>query len=170
LYVESGGSLIIRSYLDVTDSGYLYVHGDVMLEGSLYAYGYSQVYVEYAGLLTINGYVSVEYDSMLMVYYDGKVVVGRYGALEAYYNGSIYFDYLSRGDLFGYFSLDYDAYLYLGGEALVRVYRNIYVSGRMESGGGKMVMMRREGRINDYYGNTLFVFDQAYGYAPRLIA
>jgi len=170
LYVEPGGSLIIRSYLYVADWGYLYVHGDLTLDGSMYLYGYAEVYVEYAGVLTINGYMTVEYDSMLMVYYDGKVVVSRYGALEAYYYGSIYFDYLSRADLFGYFSLDYDAYLYLGSSALVRVYRDINVSGRMESGGGKIVMMRREGRINDYYGNTLFVFDQAYGYAPRLIA
>ena len=170
VYVESGGGLAIRNYLYVTDSGYVYVHGDVTLDGSLYAYGYAQVYVEYAGLLTINGYMTVEYDSMLMVYYDGKVIVGRYGSLEIYYYGSVYFDYLGRGELFGTLWLDSEGYLYLGWNALVRVYRDIYVSGRMESGGGKIVMMRREGRINDYYGNTLFVFDQAYGYAPRLIA
>ena len=97
-------------------------------------------------------------------------MVSRWGSLEAHYYGSIYFDYLSRSDIFGYFSLDYDTYLYVGYDALVRVYRDLNIAGRMESGGGKIVMMRREGRINDYYGNTLFVFDQAYGYAPRLIA
>jgi len=52
----------------------------------------------------------------------------------------------------------------------VRVYRDIHVSGRMESDGGKIVMMRREGRINEYYGDPLFVFDQAYGHGQTLIA
>jgi len=170
LYVEAGGSLIVRNYLNVVDSGYLYVHGNLTLDGSLYAYGGSQVYVEYGGTLTVNGYMSVEYYSTLTVYSDGKLVVARYGGLEVYNSGSIYFDYQSRSDLFGYFRLDYDAYLYLGWDAIVRVYRAVDVSGRMENGGGKMVMLRREGRINDAYGNSLFVFDQAYGHGQTLVA
>lgn len=169
LHVESGGSLSISGYLNVTDSAYFYVRGDVTVDGSLYAYGYSQVYVESGGTLTINGYTTIEYDSTFTVY-GGKVVVSRWGGLEAYYYGSIYFDYQSRTDLFGSFRLYYDAYLYLGWDAIVRVLRSMDISGQMDSGGGKFVMLRREGRINDADGDSLFVFDQAYGYAPHQIA
>lgn len=169
LHVESGGSLSISSYLNVTDSGYFYIHGDVTLDGSLYIYGYAQVYVEYGGTLTINGYASVEYDGQFTVY-DGRVIVSRWASLEAYYYGWVYFDYQSRIDIFGFFRLDYDSFLYLGSDAIVRVCRTIDVSGRMESSGGKIVMLRRDSRINDAYGNSLFVFDQAYGFEPHLIA
>ena len=170
LYVQPGGSLMVRNYLNVADSGNLYVYGDMTLDGYLYVYGWSGVYVEYGGMLTINGGASVEYYSTLSIYYDGRLTVGVWGYLEAYYYASIYFDYLSRSDLFGYFRLYYDAYLYLGGEAIVRVYREMSISGQMNSDGGRIVMMRREGRITDTDGDTLFVFDQAYGFAPRLIA
>ena len=169
LYVEAAGSLIVRNYLNMVDSGYLYVHGNQTLDGSLYAYAGSQVYIEYGGTLTINGYATIEYDSTFTVY-GGKVVLSRWGGLEAHDSGSIYFDYQSRSDLFGYFRLDYDAYLYLGWDAVVRVYRAVDVSGRMESGGGKMVMLRREGRVNDASGESLIVFDQAYGHGQILVA
>ncbi|GMV98446.1 MAG: hypothetical protein AMXMBFR83_27960 [Phycisphaerae bacterium] len=172
LYVEWGGSLIVRNYLNVVDSAYLYVNGDLTLDGYLYVYGGSQVYVEHGGTLTINGYMTVKYYSTLTVYYDGKLMVSRYGGLEVYYDGSIYFDYLSRSDLFGYFRLSSDAYLYLGPNARVLVYRDVNISGRMESGGGggKIVMLRREGRINDADGESLFVFDRAYGHGLTLVA
>lgn len=168
LNVESGGSLIVRNYVNVSDWGYLYVHGDLRVEGSLYAYYYGQVYVE-SGTLTITGYASIDYYSYLTVY-QGTLVVERWASLEVYYEGTIYFDYLSRTDLFGYFRLYYDAYLYLGWDAIVRVYRGMDVSGRMDSSGGKIFILRREARINDADGESLFTFDQAYGYAPRHIA
>jgi hypothetical protein len=169
LHVESGGSLSIASYLNLMDSGYLYVRGDMTLDGYLYVYGYSQVYVESGGTLTINGYANVEYYSTFTVN-GGTVNVSRWGGLEAYYYGTIYFDYQSRIDLFGSFRLYYDAYLYLGSEAIVRVLRGMDISGQMDSGGGKFVMLRRDGRINDADGDSLFVFDQAYGFEPHLVA
>jgi hypothetical protein len=171
LYVESGGSLTVRNYLNVVDSGNLYVHGDATVDGGLYDYGYSRVFVEYGGTLTINGYATVDYYSTLTAYYDGNLVVGRNGSLEVYSYGWIYFDYQSRSDLFGYFRLYSDAYLYLGPDARVFVYRDVNISGRMESGGGgKIVMLRREGRVNDADGDCLFVFDQAYGHGLTLVA
>lgn len=169
LHVEYGGSLTVGNYLNVTDSAYFYVDGDATIDGSLYVYGYAQVYVEYGGTLTINSYASVEYDGQFIVY-EGRVTVSRWAGLEVYYYGWVYFDYQSRTDIFGYFRLDYDGFLYLGSDAIVRVCRTIDVSGRMESSGGKIVMLRRDSRVNDAYGNSLFVFDQAYGYAPHLIA
>jgi hypothetical protein len=169
LGVEPGGSLTVRSSLDVLDSSRLCVRGDMAVDGSLHVYAGSQVYVEYGGTLTINGYATIEYDSTFTVY-GGKAVLSRWGGLEAHDSGSIYFDYQSRSDLFGYFRLDYDAYLYLGWDAVVRVYRAVDVSGRMESGGGKMVMLRREGRVNDASGESLIVFDQAYGHGQTLVA
>jgi hypothetical protein len=170
LRVESGGSFDCYSYINVVDGGYLYVNGEMTIEGGLYAYGNAQIIVEYSGSLTINGYATIDYYSTFVAYNGGKVIVGRWGSLEAYYYGSIYFDYQSRSDLFGYFRLYYDAYLYLGSDAVVRVYRGMDISGQMDSGGGKIVMMRREGRINDSDGDSLFVFDQAYGFEPHLIA
>lgn len=168
LYVEYGGSLVVRNYVNVSDWASIYVHGNLRMEGSLYAYYSGQVYVE-GGTLTITGYASIDYYSYFTVY-QGTLIVERWAGLEAYYESTVYFDYLSRTDLFGYFRLYYDAYLYLGWDAIVRVYRGMDISGRMDSGGGKIVILRREARINDGDGDSLFTFDQAYGYAPRHIA
>ncbi len=169
LYVESGGSVSIANYAYLTDSGAINVYGDLSLGGSLYVYGYSQVYVEYGGTFTINGYLNVDNYSTLTVY-GGNLTLSRWAGIEASYESTVYFDYLSRTDLFGYFRLYSDAWLYLGWDAVVRVYRDVNISGRMESSGGKFVMLRREGRINDADGESLFVFDQAYGFEPHLVA
>ena len=169
-HVEPGGSLTNNNYVYVTDSGVLYVHGDMANQSSLYIAGSGQVYVENGGTLTVDGYVQVEYYSTLTMSYGGSLIVRPSGSVDTYYDGTIYFDYQSRSDIFGYFGLSHDAYLYIGSDALIRVYRDIHVSGRMESDGGKIVMMRREGRINEYYGDPLFVFDQAYGHGQTLIA
>lgn len=169
LYIEYGGSLIARNYLNVSDWAYIYVQGDLRVEGSLYAYNSGQIVVENGGVLTITGYASIEYYSYLTIY-QATLIVERWASLDLYYESTIYFDYQSRTELLGYFRLYYDAYLYLGWEALVRVYRGMDVSGRMDSSGGKIVILRREARINDADGESLFTFDQAYGYSPRHIA
>jgi len=54
-----------------------------------------------------------------------------------------------------------------GGE--MRVYRNIDISGQMY-GGGKILMLRREGQIRDGDGNDLFKLNQAYGFGQQRIA
>ena len=72
-------------------------------------------------------------------------------------------------DNFGYLYIHYDAMLFVNYGGEMRVYRDIYISGQMY-GGGKILMLRREGQIRDGDGNSLFKLDQAYGHGQQLIA
>ena len=54
-------------------------------------------------------------------------------------------------------------------DGLVRAYKDIRVSGRT-SGGGRVEMLRREGRILDYDGNSMFALNRAYGFGQARIA
>ena len=171
LTVESGASVYVQGRLHIEDYAQVHVYGEMDIDsgGGVEVNYYGEHYVENGGMLTVEGYVQLSYYSLLIVSYVGKLIVGRLGSVDAYYESSIYFDDYSRSDIFGHFGLAEDSYLSIGHESLVRVYRDISVSGRMVSDGGKIVMMRREGRINDADGDSLFVFDQAYGHGLTMI-
>ena len=63
----------------------------------------------------------------------------------------------------------HDGLFYLYADGLVRAYKDIHVSGRT-FGGGRIEMLRREGRILDYDGNSMFALDRAYGFGQARIA
>lgn len=71
--------------------------------------------------------------------------------------------------MFGYLGVHQDGQLRVYSYGLINVYKDIRVSGQL-TGGGKIVMLRREGRILDYNDNTVFVLDRAYGVKPARIA
>jgi len=83
--------------------------------------------------------------------------------------GSVYIENGGVVDDFGYFYIRTYSTLYVQSGGEIRVYRDIYTSGRMY-GGGKILMLRREGRIKDRYGNNLFKLNQAYGFWQQQIA
>jgi len=74
-----------------------------------------------------------------------------------------------RCEVFGYLGVHQDSQLRVYSGGLINVYKDIRVSGQL-TGGGKIVMLRREGRILDYNDNTVFVLDRAYGVKPARIA
>ncbi|MFH0981143.1 MAG: hypothetical protein V2A79_06365 [Planctomycetota bacterium] len=63
---------------------------------------------------------------------------------------------------------DYATLLSVTSNGLINVYKDIRVSGRL-TGGGKIVMLRREGRILDFNDNPVFVLDSAHFFVPAMI-
>jgi len=136
------------------------------------SYGYieavysSEITCESSGLLTIDGYLLVADDGSCRV--QGPMVLSRSSGFDAYYWGYLSVEPGGTVDAFGYVSIHYDALLYVNGGEM-RVYKDIYISGQMY-GGGKILMLRREGQIRDGDGNSLFKLDQAYGHGQQPIA
>ena len=105
------------------------------------------------------GTVTIDTNGLLEVTFDGALFV--LGTLDVSSNGRI--------DLFGYFELDANGVLSVGAGGLIRVHQDIHLSGRM-TGGGRIDMLRREGRILDGNGQSLIALDRAYGYSKTLVA
>jgi len=144
--IESDGIANIGGYVHCYYYSGIYVYGELTVT----SYGYieavysSEITCESSGLLTVDGYLLVAEDGSCRVY--GPMTFSRSSGFDAYYYGYLSVESGSVVDDFGYLYIHYDAFLYVGGE--VRVYRDIYVSGQMY-GGGKIVMLRREGQIRD---------------------
>jgi len=97
------------------------------------------------------------------------MTLSRSSGFDAYYWGYLSVDSGGLVDVFGYMGIHYDALLFVNYGGEMRVYKNIDISGQMY-GGGKIVMLRREGQIRDGDGNSLFKLDQAYGHGQQRIA
>jgi len=166
LTIESGGVANIGGYVACYYYGSIYIYGELTVTSSGYieAVYSSEISCESSGLLTVDGYLLVADDGSCRVY--GPVTFSRSAGFDAWYYGYLE---VNSGvvDDFGYLAIHYDAFLYVGGE--IRVYKDIYVSGQMY-GGGKILMLRRDGQIRDGDGNDLFKLNQAYGFGQQRIA
>jgi len=63
----------------------------------------------------------------------------------------------------------HDGLFYLYADGLVRTCKDIHAT-RRTFGGGRIEMLRRDGRILDYDGNPMFALDRAYGFGQARIA
>lgn len=168
-YLESEGTTNVEGLLEITSGGDMSVYWDGVLTVAnggvldFYGYGYVEDFSEFHlhGDLQINtgGTLSLAYYSTMTVEQDGVAVID--GTLSSTYYGLI--------DVFGYLGVAADGYLRVYPNAQVNVYTDISIGGRM-TGGGKIVMLRREGRILDFNDNLLFVLDRAYGFGQTQIA
>ncbi|MFP4217179.1 MAG: hypothetical protein ACLFVH_14775 [Phycisphaerae bacterium] len=169
LFLESVGTATVEGVLEIAASGDMNVYRDGTLTVATggvcdqYGYGYiednSRVYVH--GDLQVNsgGTLSIAYYVFMAVEQDGVALI--YGTLAAEWDGLI--------DVHGYLAIHQDGYLRVYSYAQINVYNDIRVSGRM-TGGGKVLMLRREGRILDFNDNPIFVLDRAYGFGQTQIA
>jgi hypothetical protein len=123
-------------------------------------------YIEYSNISVESG-VYIDYGSGVDMYDYATLTIQQYGYVDVY--GNLYLYYYPVVEVFGLFGLEENGYLYVDYQSRINVYRHIYLSGRMY-GGGRIVMLRREGRIFDYYGNSLIVLDRAYGFGVAHIA
>lgn len=128
---------------------------------------YGWAYIEYGSSISIEGGLYIDYSGGVDMYDYPTLTIQRYGYVDVY--GYLYLYYYPVVEVFGYFGLEENGYLYLDYESRINVYRHIYLSGRMY-GGGRIVMLRREGRVFDYYGNSLIVLDRAYGFTVAQVA
>ena len=168
-YLESEGTTNVEGVLEINSSGDMTVYWDGVLTVAtggvldFYGYGYVEDFSEFHlhGDFQINtgGTLSIAYHGTMTVEQDGVAVID--GTLSTTYYGLI--------DVFGYLGVAADGYLRVYSNAQVNVYNDIRVGGRM-TGGGKIVMLRREGRILDFNDNPIFVLDRAYGFGQTQIA
>ena len=168
-YLESNATATVEGQLIVESGGYadIYYDGVLTLEvgGTWQNYGYC--YIEWNAQANIRddfsvevgGYLSIYDNSVLNIEADGAVLV--LGTISVSWNG--------RCEVFGYLGVHQDGFLRIYSYGLMNVYKDISISGQL-TGGGKIVMLRREGRILDYNDNTVFVLDRAYGVKPTRIA
>ena len=153
--IESGGyaDIYYNAHLTVTSGATWDIYGYCYLEDGSEAFLHGDLYVDNGGVLEIvyGGVLTVELDGLANIY----------GTIPAYYG---------RIEVFGWFGLAEAGWMYLDYESLVNVYRDIRIGGRVMGYGGKIVMLRREGRILDFNDNLLFVLDRAYGFGQTRIA
>ncbi len=180
--IVSGGTLEARTnfYLDggmMTVDGTFYVNGGfaaidyfsqltITGSGVWEIYGWS--YVGYDGHAVIEGTLYVDHSGGLDMWDWGRMTVTPSGSVYIY--GNLYVSYYSRIDIFGWFGLAEDGWMYLDYEGLVNVYRDIRIGGRVVGYGGKIVMLRREGRIYDFNDNLVIAINRAYGFGQTRIA
>jgi len=154
-YIDYGGYVDIyyEAIMTVESGAAWEVYGYCYLEDGSEAFLHGDLYVDNGGVLEI------AYGGVLVVEMDGSANI--YGTIPAYYG---------RIEVLGWFGLAEDGWMYLDYESLVNVYRDIRIGGRVMGYGGKIVMLRREGRIYDFNDNLLFVLDRAYGFGQARIA
>jgi len=125
--------------------------------GTIQTYGIC--YFEWNSQVVIRDDLSIEEGGAVSLFDYPVVTIEGSGGVFVY--GTFYVAWNARCELFGY--------LGVASTGLINVYKDIRIGGRM-TGGGKIVMLRREGRILDFSENPVFVLDRAYGYSKALVA
>ncbi|NLY01528.1 MAG: hypothetical protein GXY83_36005 [Rhodopirellula sp.] len=169
-YLASSGTVIIQGQMTLESGSLtdLFSSGFLTLEvgGTVQIYG--TCYVEFSSQATIRDDFSIENGGYLSIYDNGTVfTIEDSGASFAY--GTFFMSFGSLCEVFGYLGIASTGLLYVMSGALMNVYKDIRVGGKM-TGGGKIVMFRREGRILDFNDNPVFVLDRAYGFSKALVA
>ena len=183
VYVESTGTLTVNDECYFSWDSVVTIAGQFVTESSGHTsfYGYASLEVIAGGVfqtygaceverrcfVSVAGDFGVETGGSFSVADNSLITIANEGALFVY--GLMSTVGSNRVELLGYFGLDTDGTLNVSTSGLINAYGDIHISGRM-TGGGKIIMFRREGRILDFNGNSLFVFDQAYGFGLTRIA
>ena len=168
-YLESSATATVEGLFIIDYSGYadIYYDADITVESGAAWEVYGYCYLEDGSEAFLHGDLYVDNGGSLDVAYYAVLTVEQSGSVYVF--GYLYIYYYCRIEVFGYFGLDEEGHLYLDYQGLINVYRDIYLSGRMY-GGGRMVMLRREGHVYDYYGNSLIELNRAYGFGQTRIA
>jgi hypothetical protein len=191
LAIWGGGRLQIGPVGTVTIAGSFYlewnatatVEGQLVIESGAWAniYDYATLTLAVGGTIQVYGYCYIEWDARAVIRDSFSVETGGYvdvydyslvtieGSGAVFVYGTLNTGWYGLIDVFGYLGIHHDGYLRVYSYAQINVYKDIRVSGRM-TGGGRIVMLRREGRILDFNENLVFVLDRAYGFGQAHIA
>lgn len=184
LSIEAGATFTVTGYFYVASTGIATIYGQMTVEAGAYTdffdyanltlevggtiQTYSTFFIEWSSQATIRDDLSVESGGYLYLYDNYTVLtVESSGAVFVY--GTLVTSWSARSEVFGYLGVASTGLLSVLSTALINVYKDIRVGGRL-TGGGKIVMLRREGRILDFNDNSVFVLDRAYGYSKALVA
>lgn len=184
LSVEAGATFTVTSYFYVASTGIATIYGQMTVQAGGYTdffdyanlilevggtiQSYSTFYIEWSSLATIRDDFSIESGGYLSLYDNYTVLTIESGGAVFVY-GTLITSWSARSEVFGYLGVASTGLLSILSTALINVYKDIRVGGKL-NGGGKIVMLRREGRILDFNDNSVFVLDRAYGYSKALVA
>ena len=183
LIIDSEATLTIASSFYLGWDATATIEGQVTIESGAWAdiYDYATLTLEVGGTIQNYGYCYIEWDAQAVIRDDFSIEAGGYLDLYDYsvltieYSGAVFvYGTFSTSwnclcEAFGYLGVHQDGHIRVYTYGQINVYKDIRVSGRM-TGGGKIVMLRREGRILDFNDNLLFVLDRAYGFGQTQIA
>jgi len=168
-YLESSAIATVEGQLIIESGGFadIYLDGALTLEagGGWQNYGYC--YIEWDGQAVVRDNFSVETGGYVEAYDGSSLTIEDIGAVFVY--GTLTAGWYGLIDVFGYLGVHQDGHLRVYSYGLINVYKDIRISGQL-TGGGKIVMLRREGRILDFNDNPVFVLDRAYGFGQARIA
>ena len=168
-YLASTATASIQGQMNVESGALvdLFDYPTLTLEvgGAIQTYG--TCYFEWNSQTIIRDDLSIETGGTLSLYDSPVVTIETSGAVFDY--GTFSVSWNARCEVFGYLGVASAGLLSVANSGLINVYKDIRVGGRM-TGGGKIVMLRREGRILDFNENLVFVLDRAYGYSKALVA
>mgnify|MGYP005852713415 CR=1 FL=1 len=183
LQIDPTGTVTIVSSFYLEWSATATVEGQLIIESGAWAdtYDYATLTLAAGGTVQVYGYYYIEWDGRavirdnLSVETGGYLDVFDYASVTIEDSGAVFvYGTLSNGwycliDVFGYLGVHRDGFLRVYSYGQINVYNDIRVGGRM-TGGGKIVMLRRDGRILDFNDNPIFVLDRAYGFGQTQIA
>jgi hypothetical protein len=168
-YLSSSATAIIQGQMTIQSSGLadIFDYGVLTVDvgGTIQTYGYC--YIEWNGRGVVRDDFSIETSGTLNLYDSPVVTIETSGAVFDY--GTFSVSWNARCEVIGYLGVASTGLLSVASTGLINVYKDIRVGGRL-TGGGKIVMLRREGRILDFNENPVFVLDRAYGYSKALVA
>ncbi len=168
-YLASTATAIVQGQMDVESGALvdLFDYPTLTLEvgGTIQTYG--TCYLEWNSQTIIRDDLSIEDGGAVSLFDYPVVTIESSGGVFVY--GTIYVAWNARCELFGYLGVASTGLLSVSSTGLINVYKDIRLGGRL-TGGGKVVMLRREGRILDFNDNSVFVLDRAYGYSKALVA
>lgn len=182
--VEAGGTLTITSNFYVASTGIMTVYGQVTIQAGAYTdfFDYANLTLEVGGTIQTYSTFFIEWSSQATIRDDFSIENGGYlnlndnytvltiessGAVFVY--GTLAMSWNARCEVAGYFGVASTGLLSVLSTALINVYKDIRIGGRM-TGGGKIAMLRREGRILDFNEQPVVVLDRAYGFSKALAA
>ena len=183
LTVYPGAALTVTSGFYLAYSATASIQGQMTIESGALAdlFNYPALTLEVGGTIQTYGTCYIEWNSQAVIRDDFSiedggtvslfdfpvVTIESSGAVFVY--GTINVAWDARCEVFGYLGVASAGLLSVTSTGLINVYKDIRLGGRL-TGGGKIVMLRREGRILDFNENSVFVLDRAYGHSKALAA
>ncbi len=183
LFVYPGATLTVTTGFYLAYSATASIQGQMTIESGALAdlFNYPTLMLEAGGTIQTYGTWYIEWNSQATIRDDFSIedggtvslfdypVVTIEGSGAAFVYGTFYVAWNARCELFGYLGVASTGLLSVSSTGLINVYKDIRLGGRL-TGGGKIVMLRREGRILDFNDNPVFVLDRAFGYSKALVA
>jgi hypothetical protein len=170
LFLSAGSVLDVVGRVNMQNGAVFISFGYMVVQASgLFDGNGGDLQVRYSVRIDVYGWLTMNTGLTALVVNDGKVIVHVGGWIDVHGNSTYNVDGDGQVEVFGKFSIDDGSWLKVNSGGRVRIYGSLNNDGRIRNSGGRIDIMRREARINDYNGNPVIYFDQMYGHGQMQI-